>query len=465
MNRSEEYRTLLRQLEDTPEQLNFTVARAKARARRRRRLRLVGTPLGSFAAACACFVLLVNLSTPFAMACSRVPVLRELAQAVSFSQSLSAAVEHDWVQPVGLTQSKNEVEMTIEYLIVDQKQLNIFYTTGGTAAPRYEVRMDVQGEGGSDLGGFGVLYEAAKPNGELQQVVIDFPGQEDSMPAALRLVCSLRPLPEEDSVAAPVKAPDAEEQDVPSAPAAVFTFDLTFDPQYTQQGELVEVGRWLELDGQRVFLRDVEIYPTHIRVNFEDDPDNTAWLRGLEFYAQDENGTRYDSPSGITATGSADSPFYASFRLDSSYFGEGEHLTLYVTGARWLDKEDRSVTVDLEAGTAQGLPEGVALHEVERRGSGVTLTFRAPMPPGEADMRFRQIFNSSYYTPEGEEHFMGGYSHTIAMDEGADGLPVDTEGYFEETFTLENYPWDTVELELINTRTTEFDQAIAVPIT
>ena len=81
MNRSEEYRALLRQLEDTPEQLNFTVARAKARARRRRRLRLVGTPLGSFAAACACFVLLVNLSTPFAMACSRVPVLRELAQA------------------------------------------------------------------------------------------------------------------------------------------------------------------------------------------------------------------------------------------------------------------------------------------------------------------------------------------------------------------------------------------------
>ena len=42
-------------------------------------------PPGSVAAVFAAFVLLVNLSTPFALACGKVPVLKELAAAVAFS--------------------------------------------------------------------------------------------------------------------------------------------------------------------------------------------------------------------------------------------------------------------------------------------------------------------------------------------------------------------------------------------
>ena len=42
------------------------------------------------AAVFAAFVLLVNLSTPFALACGKVPVLKELAAAVAFLASEEA---------------------------------------------------------------------------------------------------------------------------------------------------------------------------------------------------------------------------------------------------------------------------------------------------------------------------------------------------------------------------------------
>ena len=446
MNRMEEYNALLQELEETPARLNFTVARAKARTRRQKLRRVFGVPVTAVAAACACFVLLVNVCTPFAMACSAIPFLKDLAEAVSFSPSLSAAVENDWVQPIGLTQSANGAEMTIEYLIVDQKQLNIFYTTGGDAAPMYNVYTDVQGAGGTDISGFGVLSFSARENGELQKITVDF--TDGSMPDALRLVCRLIPL--EGAVGesiAPSHALDASEEAAEPEPVATLTFDLTFDPQFTEQGRVVELDRWLELDGQRVLLKDVEIYPTHMRIKLEDDPDNTAWLRSLELYAQDESGVRYDKPGGIIATGSPDSPFYQSFRLDSSYFSESEHLTLHITGARWLDKDTSWTWADLTTQETGFLPGEYVLHQVTREGDDVSLFFRAP-----AELRGGSNPFQRWRAPDGTEKYVSSWSGSTS------------EKFCDTILHLEDYPWDTVELELNYTRETVFAYPVEIDL-
>ena len=83
-------------------------------------------PAGSLAICFTAFVLLVNLFPPFAAACGNVPLLRALAEAVRWSPSLSAAVEHDYVQPVDQSQNANGVTAAVEYLIVDRKQVSIF---------------------------------------------------------------------------------------------------------------------------------------------------------------------------------------------------------------------------------------------------------------------------------------------------------------------------------------------------
>ena len=146
MSRNEEYAALLAELEQTPAELETTVDRALRRERAAgKKRRAFGISAAGLAACFGAFILLVNLSMPFARACGNIPVLRELAKAVSWSPSLSAAVENEYVQPIGQSQTVNGITATIEYVIVDQKQLNIFFTLNAddydnlnAGMPRYE---------------------------------------------------------------------------------------------------------------------------------------------------------------------------------------------------------------------------------------------------------------------------------------------------------------------------------------
>ena len=142
MNRMEEYNELLNELEvfaesiETAEttdevvertvdrRLEGTLDRAIARQKRKN---LVFKPLIGLAASFALFVLLVNVSATVADACSGIPVLRELAEAVTFSPSLEDAVDNEYAQPINLFDQDGDASAKVEFLIVDQKQVNIFF--------------------------------------------------------------------------------------------------------------------------------------------------------------------------------------------------------------------------------------------------------------------------------------------------------------------------------------------------
>ena len=65
-------------------------------------------------------------------------------------------------------------------------------------------------------------------------------------------------------------------------------FHLEFDPYYTAQGKIIPVDTAFTLDGQRFILTEVELYPTHLRVNMRAEADNTASLTGLDLYLENE---------------------------------------------------------------------------------------------------------------------------------------------------------------------------------
>ena len=71
---------------------------------------------------------MVNSSVTFALAASRVPIVRELVEAVAFDPSLKAAVAHDYVQLVGDTYTQDGVTVTVEYLIADPMNVSVFYS-------------------------------------------------------------------------------------------------------------------------------------------------------------------------------------------------------------------------------------------------------------------------------------------------------------------------------------------------
>lgn len=451
MNRTEEYWALVAQLRETPPELAGTVDRARARARRERRGKRLGIPLASLGGMAAAFVVLVNCSTPFAMACRRVPFVRELAQAVAFQPSLKAAFENDYVQPVGQSQTQNGITATVEYLIVDQASLNVFYTLSWEGETWLDVVPDLLDENGaSPEGSRGASWgDPAGTEEDYRLMTFYFDGAV--LPEKLQLVLEVSDSGRDkvtNQLAAPTDAPvdsspwpDAESS-APSPVLAEFTFPLTIDPSLLGPGRTVEVGQWVELDGQRLYLDQLTIDPTRMELTLEADPDNTAELRSLDCYALDGAGNRYGKPSITYGGGEA-------IQLESCYFSENQDLTLYIEEAQWLDKDRTSFTLDLTTGEADWLPENLTDVTIERREGNVYLSFRND----------DQVvtFDGYYYDPEGGEHTWGSMSMS-SIDEDGDGR----NEALTEYRVLRDYPWDTVTIGLSSNRVTAFDPPVQV---
>ncbi|WP_369282334.1 DUF4179 domain-containing protein [Oscillibacter sp. GMB15532] len=466
MNRNEEY-VMLRASIVEPPQLEYTVTRAlKRNGKALRRVRLFGVPVGSLAACFLGFMLLVNLFPPFARACGGVPVLRELARAVSWSPSLSAAVEHDYVQPVGQEQSKDGITARVEYLIVDQKQLEIFYSLD---SDRYEelesdasIKLPDNSDGyGSSSGSYGTS------NGELRQMTVNF--VERDMPERLTLLLDVyqniyenggtEPNTREESMEETYFGSHDREPDI----LAAFNFDLSFDPQFTAQGEIVEVGQTFQIDTQTLILERAEIYPTHLRLDFGYVPENTAWLKGLEFYVENERGERFDPVrNGLTASGDESSPSTVTYWMDSTYFRKSKELTLYIEQVRWLDKGREKIRLNLVTGEHDFLPDGAELAGIQRLDSGNLLTFRAKQ---YRENNMYCLWNG-YLDENGEEQSFSssGSSYTYQDLDTGEYLDGSTSGFFYETVPLPAAVGLEVWLKPVFTRVTDLPVPVKVPI-
>lgn len=446
MNRKEEYLALLQALEHTPAELEYTVTRAEQKLKANWRRCLFKGFVGSLVSLGLFFAILVNSSLSFAYACGRIPLLKELARLVAFSPSLSAAVENQYVQPIELEQRESQITARVEYVIVDQKRLEIFYSLASEVYSALEVTPEIRAADGSVLEGYSISSGSFHTSNEkLRRLTVDF--VEKDVPATLQLILNVYDHKDREEGEA-VSVQDAlTGKAIHVEPDYItgFTFLLEFDPYYTEQGETVVLNQTFELDGQTLTATTVEIYPTHIRLNLEDHQDNSAWLKALSFYLEDEKGNRYEAiANGITATGSVDSPMMESHRLESSFFSDSKSLTLYITGVTWLDKEMEKVLLDLRHLTAEALPQGVIWEEAEQQNGSWLLTFSAR---GDKENAFHQIWDWDYYDPEGKKYHLNGVSSTTGVSyERETGKPVENPDRFTVMLALEDYPFDRVYL-------------------
>ena len=460
MTRKEEYAQLLHELEQTPDALDGTVARALKKERQTKRTRAGLVSLAGFAACFALFVALVNLSVPFARACGTVPVLRELAKAVAWSPSLSAAVENEYVQPVGQSQTKDGITATVEYLIVDRKQVNIFYTLTSQTHAQLEADGKITLPE-NDEGYFSGSSSYGVPNGELRSVRVDF--IERNVPDTVQLTLSVWQQPEERTPSDEVCSAENEFETSTSEQEylAQFTFTLEFDPYYTVQGKLIPVDKTFTMAGQTFTLTEVELYPTHLRLQLEDDAANSMWLAGLELYVENEHGERfYASTNGITASGDTDGEGLGTFWLDSPFFSSGQQLTLCITRVKWRYKNGSEVYLDLRNNSAENLPDGVQFLGAEERSNGWVVSFSAPF---ETDHMMYSLFQTAYDT-DGEEHPITQTSGTFGVKDPVTGKRTDTETRFTECFPLENFYGDEIYLKPVFSCVTDLDVPLSISI-
>ena len=148
MNRMDEYTALLAELEQTPEELDHTVNKALNRKNAlHKKRRFFSTTLGGLAACFAAFVLLVNLST---------------------------AVENDYVQPLRLSQSQNGITARVEYLIVDRKQVDVFFSIQSDDYAHLDLDHPTLTVPGEQEGYASSFSSYGIENGDLMELRIDF---------------------------------------------------------------------------------------------------------------------------------------------------------------------------------------------------------------------------------------------------------------------------------------------------
>jgi len=430
MNRKDEYNEWLAELEQTVPALDGTMTRAQ---KRRRRKKIILGPILSVAAVFALFVVAVNSSVKVAYACSQIPILKELAEAVTFSRSLTDAVENEYVQPINLTQEEDGVTVSVEYLIVDQKQVNVFFRISSKEEKEYGVTPKVLTRDKKYAGCSYYLNDHDAQNGELQSVTIDF--FDEDVPDSLTLKL------------------DVNERGLKRV--GVFEFLLEFDPQFTAVGKVYEINKTVILDGNEIIIRKMEIYPTHLRVNIEESTENKDKLKGLEFYIKTDWGMKFETVSnGIIAHGSVDAPEITSYRADSTYFYEADHLEIVITGADWLDKSRELVYVNLLTGETKGLPEHVKFGAAVKQETGWALTLDVKF---KEEDHFDQNFAWRYYDAEGNGFDIYSRSHMYK-----DHMDEEYEEYYEETVFLNEYPYNEVWLQLHYTHSWEAEEPVAV---
>lgn len=440
MNRMEEYRNLMLELDTPVPELEHTSERAFRRMRRRKQIL---RPLSGVAASFLLFVMLVNFWTPAAYACSKIPILKELAEAVTFSPSLKKAVDNDYVQPLHLWQKDGDVTASIEYLIVDQKQVNVFYRLNSEIYTHMNAEPTVlQADGNRHASCSYGPNDWDVPNGDLQSITIDFVDQD--VPDSLRLKLNIRDHEawQEEAPAAYTTVEDAmfeEHSHDEQGFVAHFDFLLEFDPQFTAAGKYYEINETVTLEGQKITFTDIEIYPSHLRVNIEESPENTAWINRLDFYIETDFGMTFDPISdGITATGTLDSPSMVSYRADSSYFYDANHLKIVVTGAEWLKKDMEKVHVNLKTGETDVLPEGVTFHNASQSDRGWLVEFQGVQ---RRRNHTYQLFSQTYYDAVGNEYHLDSWSSSFGGTS-----PNGKETYFIEMFPLKDYHEEDVWL-------------------
>lgn len=311
MNRNDEYNMLLKELDDTPIQLEYSYQRAKAKLKRSRSRKLFMIPFSSVMLTIVLFIISINCFPTFAYACSKIPLLKELAELVNFSSSLTAAIENDYVQLIEQEQTSNGITARVEYLIVDQKQLLVFYTLDSKEYHAMTPRIEIKAEDGSPLSGYSlVTTDFGKKNGELRYVTIDFVDRDIPPNMLFELYVndngSMWKTERADSKVENEMLQDEEEIREYKEPEYIskFTFMLEFDPYFTAQGIDIKLNEVINIDNQTLIVEKANIYPTHIRIEFSDKAENTAWLKDLSFYLENEKGEKFNAvTNGITATG------------------------------------------------------------------------------------------------------------------------------------------------------------------
>ncbi len=422
MNRYDELIELKKELEDTPAELQNTMTSAILRAKKsKKKSMMIKAPLLSFTSFAMAFIILVNLFPAVAVAMSNTLGLKALISAVAINPSLKVAVEHDYYQEIGESMTKENVSVTVDYMILDAGNALLFFHVDAPVEKglyHFEL-LDTNHEPLPVGSGFDTLYES----GKLEVISISIPIGEYTLPEEFLfhiVVNQNIDFKENMEVAVPASeeapAPIDNKESFTLGTNYDFTFTLHPDQAFTGIVNILPIHEWVTICDQRIYFDTLYMYPTNMRMSVLFDAGNTSIIKALNVSLIDEKGSRYDGNSTFYITDEPDRQDqlqYISF--ESSYFTDINFTALQINGIARIEKTKLLGEIDYANKTIENMPDNISIDLMELKHDTLYLTLKED---SDITATLGSVLDTSYFDTDGETYYFNSWSVSSDLQNG-----------------------------------------------
>ena len=310
------------QLVNTAIQLGIIQAKAKRRKRNK--------TLWAFSVAAILILTLVTsirVSPSFASAISTIPGMESFVYLLHLDKGMKAIVENDYYEAIGIAQVKDNITFTVDGIIIDETGAEVFYTL---EAPHSLENID---------------YENIKFLNNSQELLAaisyDPPDQETGNRKEGTFSFVFSDIKQFSSMNFELQL-EAEQANK----TTVFKVPFTLKKEI-KSGKIYTLNKTVEMDGQRIEVKKIKVYPLRVALVLEFDEENDMKILQFEdMRLEDENGEVWSSiQNGITNFGENENKENMYF-LESNYFKEPKELYLKFETVQALLKEESYLLVD-----------------------------------------------------------------------------------------------------------------------
>jgi hypothetical protein len=317
---------------------------------------------GSYVAAVAVLFVLIlvtaSVSPVFAAALNHIPGISNILKLIGSDPGLQGAIDRDYMQPVGLSDTHNGITFTVDGIVTDSVRVNVFYS----------LRMETH-QATPYFGSMNVL------DADTQQKIKAFYGFKAAEADKAGLYRGVIDIQMAEGVPVPknLKVEFSPDQNG-SMWKVVFPVDKS---KSEGKQEFIDVHKEVTVSGQKLRIERVNIYPTRLTLDISFDSSNSKRIFNLsEMTIVNEKGEVLQNKSAVLGESGQ------TIHFDSSYFSKPKSLTLKVGRIMALDKDKLTMKLDLNKKKILQAPDDkVTVTSVQRRTDGgyvVDLRLQSP---------------------------------------------------------------------------------------
>ncbi len=302
------------------------------------------------------FITSIRVSPAFASAISSIPGLGKIVELIQYDKGIQAIVDNEYYQQVNASQTVDDITLTINGLIVDETGVVVSYTL--------EAPYPISAVGYEDVRIFKDDMEIKKGSWSY-----DHPNQENQN--RKEDVLNLMFWEKESFNTRSMKIEITLENEKETTFSIPFTLN-----QEVKKGKVYPLKQEVVIEGQKLVIDEITIYPLRVAVDITFDETNTKEIYNFQdMRIEDEKGEKWSSiQNGSSGRGFGETQ--QTFFLQSNYFEKPNKLYFKINQLQALPKEEAYVLLDLQKGKVLKQPSDGKIEFTSIRPNSVEVRYK-----------------------------------------------------------------------------------------